>query len=238
MSMSRPHGRVTPRETDLFKGRRGEAYRPMEIIIKNVGPYKIEWNTRNRHTAGIHKYYELEPGQSTEEYADFISLKFGDWRIPEGTAEWSSMLRKVAQRNRGGCIPFVKIFAKGEKGKQGDLLWDGKDQFKKYINSQAGIQHLIGGTRLPIPSRVKRMSRKELIALSIKAHFPLDCIKEDTDRWPNIRIMRVLTTKCSPEFLDDILEMSLADYGRDDGEDDGTTLAGTGTEGSGQDKQT
>lgn len=232
MSMSRP-GRVTPRETDLYKGKRGEAYRPMEIIVKNVGPYKIEWETRNRHTAGIHKYYDLEPGQSMEEYADFISLKFGDWRIPEDTPAWSSMLRKVAQLNRGGCIPFVKIFAKGEKGKQGDLLWDGKEQFKKYINSQAGIQHLIGGTRLPIPERIKQMSRKELIRLSITAHFPLDCIENDEKTWPNIRIMRVLTTKCSPEFLDDILEMTLADHSRDNGENDGTTLDGAGTKGSG-----
>jgi hypothetical protein len=137
------------------------------------------------------------------------------------------MLRRVAQKHRGGCIPFVEIYAKGEKGKRGDLLWDGKDQFKKYINSQAGIQHLIGGKRIPIPERVKRMNRKQLIEMSIKAHFPLDCIKDDKEKWPNIRIMRVLTTKCSPEFLEDILEMSLEDYNRDDGEGDGATLADT-----------
>lgn len=233
MSMSRPGRMVRPSETDVFKGHRNE-YRPMEVIIKNIGPYVIKWTTRNRHAPGVHKHYELEPGQSLEEYADFMVLKFGDFRIPEGTQEWSSMLRKVAQKNKGGCIPFVEIYSKGEKGKRGDLLWDGKDQFKKYINSQAGIQHLVGGMRLPIPNRIKHMSRKELIALSIKAHFPLDCIEKDKERWPNIRIMRVLTTKCSPEFLDDILEMSIAEYGADAGEDDGTTLAGTGTAGSGQ----
>ena len=228
MSLARP-GRVTPREKDVLAGRRGEQYRPMEVIIENIGYYPIEWETRNRHTVGINKFYSIQPEEYIDEYADFAVLKFGDFRVPEDTPEWYSMLRRVAQVNTGGSIPFVRIYRKDEKGKRGELLWDGKEAFKRYINSQAGLQHLIGGKRLPIPRRIKKMNRKQLIELSIRVHFPLDCIEDDIARWSNVRIMRVLTTKCSPELLEEVLEMELDDYNtgsfeETEGEDDGVTL--------------
>ena len=240
MSMSRPGKGYT--DVDRFADKREKQYRPMEVIVINTGPYLIEWETRNRHTPGISRNYHIPPngGKLEDEYADFLVLKFGDFRLEAGTKEWNTMMRSISQRNKGGCIPFVEMWSKNDKGRKDTLLWDGKDQFKKWLNSKAGQRHLLGGKKAPIPARIKKMNRDELIELSISAHFPLDCIKDDKKTWPNIRIARVLATKCSPEYLEDLLDMTLADFNdeepKDDGETDGDTLAGTGTKGSKQNK--
>ena len=241
MSMSRPAKGYT--DVDRFADKRANQYRPMEVIVVNTGPYLIEWETRNRHTVGISRNYHIEPngGILADEYADFIVLKFGDFRLSQNTKEWAAMMRTVSQKNKGGCIPFVEIWSKNDKGRKDTLLWDGKEQFKLWLNSKAGQRHLLGGKKVPIPARIRKMNRKELIELSIKAHFPLDCIADETKVWPDIRIARVLATKCSPEYLEDLLDMSLADLSdedeaEDDGDDDGATLARTGTKGSRQSK--
>ena len=243
MSMSRPAKREGYTDYDKFADKREKQYRPMEVIVINTGPFLIEWETRNRHQVGIHRNYHIAPngGKLTDEYADFLVLKFGDFRLESGTPEWSAMMRTISQHNKGGCIPFVEMWSKNDKGRKDTLLWDGKEQFKLWINSKAGQRHLLGGRKVPIPARIKKMNRGELIQLSIRAHFPLDCIKDDIKAWPNIRIARVLATKCPPEYLEDLLDMSLADFNdeeksEDEGEDDGNTLSGAGTKGSGQGK--
>lgn len=241
MSMSRPSKGYT--DVDSFEEKRHQ-YRPMEVIVVNTGPYLIEWETRNRHTVGISRFYYIEPngGTLTDEFADFIVLKFGDFRLQPGTKEWAAMMRQIAQKNKGGCIPFVEIWSKNEKGRKGDKLWDGKEQFKLWLNSKAGQRFLLGGKKVSIPARIKAMDRKELIELSIKAHFPLDCIADENKMWPDSRIRRVLATKCSPEYLEDLLDISLVDFDdtddepEDEGDNDGATLAGTRTKGSRQSK--
>ena len=241
MSMSRPNRREGYTDYDKFADKRATQYKPMEVIVVNTGPYPIEWETRNRHQVGIHRSYHIEPngGRLTDEYADFIVLKFGDFRLEPGSKEWAAMMRTVSQKNKGGCIPFVEIWSKNDKGRKDKLLWDGKEQFKLWLNCDAGQRHLLGGRKVPIPARIKKMNRDELIELSIKAHFPLDCIKDDVKVWPNNRIARVLATKCSPEYLEDLLDVSLADLDsedepEDEGENDGATLHRTGTTSSGQ----
>lgn len=237
MSMSRPVKKGYY-DVDAFEGKRNQ-YRPMEVIVVNTGPYLIEWETRNRHTVGVHRNYSIQPnGGKLEEYADFIVLKFGNFTLETGSKKWAAMMRQVSQKNKGGCIPFVEIWSKNDKGRKDKKFWDGKEQFKLWLNSKAGQRYLLGGKKVPIPDRIRRMNRDELIELSIKAHFPLDCIKDDLKTWPNIRIARVLATKCSPEYLEDVLGMSFEDYDEDvepedDGGDDGATLAESGTKDSG-----
>jgi hypothetical protein len=239
MSMSRPSNK-SYYDKDVYADKRNQ-YRPMEVIVVNTGPYPIEWETRNRHTVGVHRSYSIPPGGTLEEFADFIVLKFGNFTLETGSKEWAAMMRQVSQKNKGGCIPFVEIWSKNNKGRKDKKFWDGKEQFKLWLNSKAGQRYLLGGRKVPIPERIRKMNRKELIELSIKAHFPLDCIEDDTKKWPNIRIARVLATKCSPEYLEDVLDMSFEDYDEDvepedEGEDDVATLAESGTKGSRQGK--
>ena len=202
-------GAANPYAVD-FEPQEEERY----VLVENCSEEELEWAARSRYSdapgASKRVDYKWAVGDIKRIEENYTKVVFGAWDIKEDenyVRIWTMQMQKQASKWPSNAPPHMRIYAEKEDGTQGELLYDTRDAWMKWLEKfgrtelprRTSSRHK-GDPMPPMPRELEEMDKEQLMSFAEEIGFPLP------DSWHANDMREVLFTYAPMHMLRSAIE--------------------------------